>query len=121
MKIRSITATLAILAGVLAAGTLPASASTTLAASSASCTTTHTSTHRVTSTGSQSWETLTKIKCGKNYQEWETLKSDYSTGARSYETAYKNEYAYPHYTRHEVLQHWTAKGTYSVTVTDTRA
>jgi hypothetical protein len=108
-----LTATAILAGGVALAGAGPASAAT--------CTTTHKYEHSTASTGTVSQEWLTKHACGHAYREWEHRTTAYSTGAYSDEVLYKNELAYPHWWSHEVLQHWTKKGTYSITVTNKSA
>jgi hypothetical protein len=107
----------AVIAGVIAAsGATAAPVLFAGSASAATCTTTHTYTHKVTSTGSQSWEWVTRSACGKAYQRWEKLVSHSSTGSHYIEFVYRNEPKPPHYWQQTVKQSWTKKGVETTSV-----
>jgi hypothetical protein len=108
-----LTAAAILAGGVALAGAGPASAAT--------CTTTYKYENSTTAKGTVSQERLKKVACGHDYQEWMQRTTAYYTGAYSKETLYKDELAYPHWWSHEVLQHWTKTGTYSITVTNKSA
>lgn len=117
-RIRRLAASAAVTAGVVA-GMAGAMSMTGVPAGATACVTTHSYAHTVTSRGSQSWTWVTKRACGRDYQKWEHRVSRSYTRAHSDEQLYRNEYAYPHYRQHEVLNSWTAKGTHTIKITNT--
>lgn len=106
MRIRNLAAGGLLAMSAITAGTI-VSAGT---ASAATCTTTHTYTHKTTSLGSQSWEWVTRTACGKDYQRREKLISDSYTGSHYTEIVVRDEMNYPHYVEQTWKDAFSKKG-----------
>jgi hypothetical protein len=87
-------------------------------AATVTCSHIHSDRWSTTSTGSRSHTIVNENKCGRNYDKW-TVRFFWSrTGAHSITRTYKDE-DYPHYVQTAVRDSWSAKGSYTHTVTVT--
>jgi hypothetical protein len=94
-------------AGVGVTGVLPAMAAT--------CKTTNSYKHTVTSKGTVTTTTEKRTSCGKAYQLWEHVTEHSYTGSHYTEDLYKDERGYPHYRETIRKTSTSAKGIVTVT------